>query len=134
MPLFQRLIMREKFVIPKTENRDLCKNLSHSEFKCKCANEDCTFTLVDPKLLVAFQKLRGDWGSPISISSGYRCQKHNASQAVNGSNGSKHKLGSALDMTPKHGDLEQFHEYVKKYFKWTKIYKEQNFVHGDVRE
>ena len=123
--------MREKIIIPKDQKRDLTSKLSHKEFRCKCSNEDGTFTMIDNNLLVAFQKLRGDWGSPIVITCGYRCQKHN--DDVGGSNGSRHKLGSALDMVPKHGDLEQFHGYVKKYFKWTKLYKDENFVHGDVR-
>lgn len=104
----------------------LSQNLKVKEFMCKCDYDDCTFTLVNPKVVVAFQKLRGFVGRPINITSGYRCQKHN--DAVGGVDDSRHKMGNAIDIT---WDLaiEDLEFHARAFFDKVILYKDKNFVH-----
>jgi uncharacterized protein YcbK (DUF882 family) len=73
-----------------------CKSFKLTEFRCKC-NGDCTGypVVLDTQLLKNIQALRNKYGST-NISSGMRCEKHNA--RVGGSKNSRHKLGKALDI------------------------------------
>lgn len=57
--------------------------------------------------------IREAWGSPIIITSGYRCPKLN--DAVNGSKTSSHKDAEAVDMKPKNGKRLEFHNFVLKW-------------------
>ena len=76
------------------EDVKLSDNFHLSEYECKCGK--CLETLVDMDHVAKLQQLRHDLGSPISITSGYRCPDHNA--AVGGSTHSQHKLGTATDI------------------------------------
>lgn len=73
------------------------KNFKLEEFKCKCKGKHCTGypEVLDINLLKNLQSLRDKYGS-INISSGMRCEKHNAS--VGGSKTSRHKKGKAADI------------------------------------
>lgn len=62
-------------------------------------------TLLDP--------LREAWGSPITVTSGYRSPALN--KAVGGSTTSAHNLGYAADMVPANGKITEFKEFVKKW-------------------
>lgn len=59
--------------------------------------------------------LRIAWGSPIKISSGYRCPALN--KAVGGSTTSAHNAGYAADMYPANGKIGEFKEFVMKWLK-----------------
>lgn len=59
-------------------------------------------TILDP--------IREDWGSPIVVSSGYRCDRLN--KAVGGAENSGHKYGFCADLQVK-GDLRKFSCFVK---------------------
>lgn len=48
------------------------------------------------KLLTKLDKIRGDYGSPLSVNSGYRTKEHNA--IVGGRVGSSHLKGLAVDL------------------------------------
>lgn len=54
------------------------------------------------------QPLRDEWGKPLAINSGYRCDELN--KAVNGEPTSQHRKGEAADVCPfgrnGHGDIE----------------------------
>lgn len=76
----------------------LSANFNSKEFDCK-GNGCCSETLVDAKLIEYLQKIRDHFGVPITINSGYRCEKHNA--AVGGASKSKHKYGQAADIVVK---------------------------------
>jgi len=78
----------------KGEQVRLSKNFTLKEWECSC--NDCTETLVDMDHVAKLQKLREDLGSPIKITSAYRCKKHNA--AVGGAKNSIHMTGSATDI------------------------------------
>ena len=49
-------------------------------------------------------KLREVWGSPIKVSSGYRCEKLN--KKIDGSKTSSHLKGYAADLIPVNGDID----------------------------
>lgn len=66
-------------------------NFSESEFTCHCG---CGQTNMDELFLNKLQRLRMLVGKPITISSGYRCDAHNAS--IGG--GPEHPLGKAADI------------------------------------
>lgn len=58
--------------------------------------------------------IREDWGSPISVSSGYRCPELN--KAVGGVNTSGHMYGFCADLQVK-GDLRKFSNFVIEWMK-----------------
>ena len=61
------------------------------EFRCPC----CFRKLMDPHALVTFDKVRDRAKVPMVVTSGYRCQAHNAK--INGSTNSAHLRGLAGD-------------------------------------
>ena len=75
---------------------DLSKNFSRHEFACKCG---CGADEVSPKLIETLQTLRTLTNSPITITSGRRCQSHNAT--VGGVANSQHVIGNAADVIVK---------------------------------
>ena len=73
----------------------LSKNFASTEFDCH-GNGCCSSTKVDSKLVNYLQKIRDHFGKAVSINSGYRCPKHNAS--VGGASRSNHMDGEAADI------------------------------------
>lgn len=59
--------------------------------------------------------IRAAWGSPIIVTSGYRCPELNA--AVGGSKTSVHTLGWAVDMHPKYGTSKQLFDFILKFMR-----------------
>ena len=84
-------------MIPKEKELELCTGLSHDEFKCRCNNPRCDYTLISPLLLKSYQDLREYYGKPLTINSGFRCRSHN--KAVGGSENSSHAKGLAIDIS-----------------------------------
>jgi zinc D-Ala-D-Ala carboxypeptidase len=75
---------------------DLSKNFSRSEFACKgraCCNHSAP---IHPVLVEALQELRDQVNVPLSITSGFRCNKHN--KDIGGALKSLHTLGMAVDV------------------------------------
>ncbi len=70
---------------------------------------ELTEKLLDP--------LRTAWGSPIRVTSGYRCYKLNS--AVGGVYNSVHQDGYAADLQPTNGKIEEFIKFAKT---WVRIY------------
>ena len=76
---------------------DLSRNFSRSEFACK-GGQCCGHSApVHPGLIEALQDFRDRVGRPLSITSGFRCRRHNAD--VGGDKNSFHTLGMAADVT-----------------------------------
>lgn len=67
------------------------------EFRCDCGGKYCTGypAALSVQLLKNLQAVRDKYGVT-AISSGLRCEKHNA--AVGGASGSRHKSGKAVDI------------------------------------
>jgi hypothetical protein len=80
----------------RTEKRQLSKNFSLDEFKCKCGK--CGTVQLDENLVERLQQIRDHFGKAVTINSGYRCENHNASPQVGGAKGSLHVKGMATDI------------------------------------
>ena len=80
---------------------DLSRNFDRSEFACK--GEDCCghSAPVHPDLIESLQALRDRIGRPLSITSGFRCNRHN--QTIGGEDHSFHTLGMAVDVVNPEG-------------------------------
>ena len=73
--------------------------------------------------------LREAWNSPITITSGYRCEELN--KAVGGSNTSDHMSYEAVDMQPKntsYSELLKFFSFIKEFFTSQNIKVDQCFI------
>lgn len=63
--------------------------------------------------------IREEYGSPIRISSGYRCKRLNS--LVGGSNTSQHMKGEAADLIPVDGDTRRLFDVIRKMINEGKI-------------
>ena len=79
-------------------------NFKLREFQCRC----CGVVKLSPRLLAKLEELRAAWGGPLIITSGYRCEKHNA--FVKGSATSFHLQGMAADIAASPRDQQQLRE------------------------
>lgn len=88
------------------------KYFSRHEFACKCGRY-CNGFPVEPNMLLAEQAdaVREHFGAPIFISSGVRCNQHNAN--VGGVSGSCHKSGKAMDFRVEGKNANAVLKYVK---------------------
>lgn len=111
---------------------DLSKNFSKSEFICPC----CGDMLIDPRLVEALQQLRKQARQPVTVLSGYRCERHN--KEVGGSKYSQHLRGRAADIvidgySPT--SMKVLAESIPAFAKGgIGVYHDQGFVHVDVRK
>lgn len=91
------------------------------------------------ELGVLLDKIRSNWGSPIRVTSGYRCPELN--KKVGGAKNSAHLYGYAADLQPlRVSDFDAFCECVKRSLisKWDQCIIEKNsrgaeWVHISVR-
>ena len=109
------------------------KNFKVSEFTCHCG---CGRNVIEQKVIDMCQAIREKAGVAINISSGCRCEKHNA--AVKGVAGSYHVQGKAADLTCSLGARRLFaliaDMKVKRLLpdlQYCKLYLDRNFVHVD---
>ena len=68
---------------------------------------------IDDLVTNVLDKLRGEWGRPIVVTSGYRCKELNA--AVGGAHNSQHLKGQAADIVS--DDFEVFRRFVRRWCK-----------------
>lgn len=82
---------------PVESGWDGIKYFKKDEFKCKCGGKYCNGfpAEVSMKLVKIADEVRENFGKPITVSSGVRCEKHNAN--VGGVANSRHKKGKAMD-------------------------------------
>lgn len=60
-------------------------------------------------------QIRSNWGSPIRVTSGYRCPELNSHPKIRGAKNSAHLYGYAADLQPLHpSDFDAFCECVKR--------------------
>ncbi len=105
----------------------LTNNFNLKEFECPC----CHTVLLNPLLVLNLQKLRDEWGLPLIINSGYRCEIHN--REVGGVKRSLHRLGQAADVKVMASDCDLFHDLAAT-CGFTKVigYSERNFFHLEI--
>ena len=77
---------------------DAVKYFTKGEFACKCGGKYCNGYPVELQwdLLEIAVQIREHFGVPVIITSGIRCNTHNAN--VGGVSNSRHKLGKAMDI------------------------------------
>ncbi len=85
--------------IIKTYEKDSRAALS-DHFKVRefaCRGRGCCDTVqIDEDLVAYLERIRGYFGKPVRINSGYRCQVHN--EKIGGAIGSRHTKGQAADI------------------------------------
>lgn len=88
---------RERIGIKTVDFWSTIKHFKKSEFACKCGGKYCNGYPVEINhtLIRVAERVREHFGKPIIVSSGIRCNRHNAN--VGGVSNSKHKLGKAMD-------------------------------------
>jgi zinc D-Ala-D-Ala carboxypeptidase len=70
----------------------ITSNFTREELECPCCR---CLGLIEENLLPRLQAARTIYGKPITVTSGYRCEKHNAE--IGGATNSLHPLSSAID-------------------------------------
>lgn len=106
----------------------LSDNFSSSEFMCRCKYSDCNHSFVLQKTIDSAQLLRRYLNIGLSITSGYRCQRHNS--VVKGKNNSYHMKGNAVDfVVPNNMSIGYFAEAARMFFDVVIEYPDQNFIH-----
>ena len=82
----------------KGKSVKLTRNFKSTEFDCK-GKGCCSKTPIDIELIGYVQVIRNYFNKPVTINSGYRCQKHNKN--VGGAKNSRHTQGMAADIVVK---------------------------------
>jgi len=90
------------------------KYFKKSEFKCKCGGKYCNGYPAEPnhELITVAERVREHFGAACNVSSGVRCDKHNAN--VGGVTNSRHRLGKAMDFRISGKTAAQVLAYVQK--------------------
>lgn len=89
------------------------REFSRSETAERLGIDNSIPNYIEPRIVeladTVLDPLRAAWGSPLRVTSGYRCKELN--EAVKGSKTSAHLLGSAADIVPMNGKSarELFH-------------------------
>ena len=103
-----------------------------NEFSCRCSYSDCKESdqFMDERFLELLFKVRAQLDFPFYVTSGFRCEKHNA--AVNGAKNSYHTKGLAVDIAM-HNDYDRYEliEQLMAHGLSAIIYK--SFVHIELR-
>lgn len=112
---------------------DGIKYFRPGEFKCKCGGKYCNGFPVIPerKLLELSDDVREHFGASMLISSGLRCDQHNAN--VGGVSNSRHKKGKAVDFRISGKSSLEVVEFVKKDPRVRYAYAIDNlYIHMDI--
>lgn len=133
------------------ENGDAMKLSEHfdsEEFRCNCNRRHSPpwcdgFPAggIDPALVALLEEIRTACGDrPITINSGYRCERYNDTPksrgGVGGARSSQHKLGTAADFTVKGMSPHEVHRICKRIMNARGtggLGYYPNFTHVDVR-
>ncbi len=112
---------------------DGIKYFDREEFRCKCGGKYCDGFPVEPekKLVQLADRVREHFGKPMRVSSGVRCEVHNAN--VGGVSGSRHKLGTAMDFCIDDIPAPVVLPYVQAQTETNYAYAiDSNYIHMDV--
>lgn len=122
-------------IYDKADKTYVAKNFRVNEFSCH-GKGCCSTVKIDPKLAEYLQKIRDHFGKPITINSGYRCEKHN--KAVGGASKSRHTQGMAADIVIKGVAPAEVAKYAESIgilgIGLYETAKDGYFVHVDTRE
>lgn len=113
----------------KDGNKNVSTNFKVKEFACADGSDP---VFIAPKLVTILQKIRKNFGKPVTINSGFRTATHN--KKVGGAAQSQHLYGTAADIVVQGVSPKTVAAYAEKLLPGTGgigIY--DNFVHVDVR-
>ena len=111
------------------------KYFTREEFRCKCSGKYCDGFPAEPskKLVRLAGRVREYFGAAAIISSGVRCETHNA--RVGGVSGSRHKIGTAMDFCIRGMSASSVLPYVQSQPETNFAYAiDGSYVHMDVVE
>lgn len=115
-------------------NPQLSEHFNGREFECPCGA--CTLQVVQPGLIEKLEALRVALGQPIRVTSGFRCQAHQASLRERGyptaKGVSQHELGGAADLTCEPAHIERLKRLACDHFKAVGV--AETWLHVDVRQ
>lgn len=87
----------------------LSEHFDSTEFACKCGCGGLqNGANISPRLVQLLENIRQQCGTPIIVTSGYRCPEHNRS--VGGVFNSRHILGEAADIISYQYKLEELYK------------------------
>jgi len=96
------------------------------EFACPC----CGRSEVKPELVERLNAAREIFGKPMTVSSGFRCERHN--RAVGGKPDSAHLAGEAADLVFQSGaDMFAAYDALKR-AGFTRLGVGNHFIHVDI--
>ncbi len=108
-----------------------------TEFACQCEYDDCVDQKISEDLIKRLSSLRELKSVPLTITSGFRCTKHqedirNSGTSTVVAKRSQHELGNAADVKFNSlSSVEAWLEDAKKLFSYIGIAK--TFLHVDTR-
>ena len=113
-------------------DKQLTKDFKASEVWCKHCGEQG----MKDEFIALLQEFRDFLGTPIVITSGYRCKKHPVEASKKPGSIARHTLGVAADITCPSMSLEQLYSKVKEFgrFQGIGVSPHRNFIHCDQRE
>lgn len=91
---------------------ELCRSNTAKQLKIDNSPNDQVKKKLQRLIEEILDPVRENYGSPIRVSSGYRCKKLN--QVVNGSKTSQHLYGEAADLIPYDGDTRRLFFLIKE--------------------
>lgn len=112
---------------------DGIKYFKKDEFKCKCGGRYCNGypAEMEEKLVRCADEVREHFGSTVIVSSGLRCETHNA--RVGGVKNSRHKYGKAMDFCVSGHSAASVLPYVQSLPGINYAYAiDSNYIHMDV--
>ena len=115
---------------------DFWANIRHwnrEEFRCRCGGKYCDGfpAEMDGKLMKVADRVRGNFGAEAFVSSGVRCNQHNAN--VGGVSNSRHLYGKAMDFCISGKNGAEVLEYVLQQPEISYAYNiDGTYIHMDV--
>jgi zinc D-Ala-D-Ala carboxypeptidase len=94
-------------ILHKAIDMEIAYKLHASEFRCQCTRITCNKLLISPRLRTSWNKSRSQFGKPLKVNSGHRCDEHNAE--VGGVEESMHTKGEAIDIS--HDEFQPHERY-----------------------
>lgn len=112
---------------------DEIQYFTREEFRCQCGGKYCNGFPAEPSetLVRLAEQVRGHFGSPMIVSSGLRCQTHNANEG--GVSNSRHMYGTAVDFCLPGRSAGEILRYVNQLPQARYAYAiNERYVHMDV--
>jgi uncharacterized protein YcbK (DUF882 family) len=130
-------IKNDYYIWDKGDNLWINNWFKTAEFECKCSNKECVEQKIAVELVNRLTEIREYTKSPMRITSGYRCSKHqeeirNSGTSTVVAKKSTHELGNAADISVSSLTTLNLLLVAEKKFKSIGI--ANNFLHVDLRD